>query len=309
MFSVEKLPGSHDFGAVVENLTLDDMEDPAARRALYDLWIDRGLLVFRGLAGGREAQFQLSRVFGECELHPIKQHRLPEREEITALVYTPGEGILMRVGGEERGGVQPWHSDLIYVDRINRGGLLRAVRLPARGGATGFIDQIGLYAALPDDLRRRIEGLSVIYQYDPRAKKFGKSLDLVSLGAMKPSNPDDYPLVAHPMVFTQVETGRKVLNVSPWFAIAIEGMENAEGDALLAEVIDFCEDEARAYHHQWRPDDMLLWDNWRMLHNAEGVPKDDSRRVERITLKGDYNLGRVVRAPLRAEGEHAYGRY
>jgi taurine dioxygenase len=309
MFSVEKLPGGHDFGAVVENLTRSDMDDPAARKALYDLWIDRGLLVFRGVEGGREAQFQLSGVFGECELHPIKQHRLPEREEITALIYKPGEGILMRVDGEERGAVQPWHSDLIYVDRINRGGLLRAIQLPSHGGATGFIDQIGLYAALPADLQRKIDGLNVIYHYDPRVKKFGRPLDLVSLGSMKSSNPDDYPLVAHPMVFTQAETGRKVLNVSPWFAVAIEGMESPEGDALLAEVIAFCEDESRAYHHRWRPDDMLLWDNWRMLHNAEGVPKAESRRVERITLKGDYNLGRVVRAPLRTEGEHAYGQY
>src|SRR5262249_7141712 len=154
---------------------------------------------------------------------------------------------------------------LIYVDRINRGGLLRAITIPKRGGYTGFIDQIDLYSKMPADLKAQIEGLNVIYHYDSTVKKFGKIVER-RRRSDRPNHPERYPHVAHPMVFTQKETGRKVLNVSPWFARGIEGRENtAEGDALLARVIDFCEDESRAYYHHWEPDDMVLWDNWRML--------------------------------------------
>jgi taurine dioxygenase len=103
------------------------------------------------------------------------------------------------------------------------------------------------------------------------------------------------------MVFTQAETGRKVLNVSPWFAVAIEGMENAEGDALLARVIDHCEDDRFAYYHHWQPEEMALWDNWRMLHSAYGVPENETRRLERTTIKGDYQLGRIVRGKAFTE--------
>jgi taurine dioxygenase len=72
-FTVELLPGSHNFGAVIRGLTDAAIEDPPVRKALYDLWIDKGLLVFRGMAGGRATQVKLSLVFGELELqkHPI----------------------------------------------------------------------------------------------------------------------------------------------------------------------------------------------------------------------------------------------
>jgi taurine dioxygenase len=273
-----------------------DISDSDTRKALYDLWIEKGLLVFQGMSGGRDTQLKLSLIFGELEIHPVPEARMPEQQELTALSYKPGDGIVVAVNNEERGAFLHWHSDLIYVDRINRGGLLRAVQIPSHGGYTGFIDQIELYTKLPGVLKARIEGLNVIYHYNPAVKKFGRQSELrEGSAAMKRASPEKYGHVAHPMVFTQTETGRKVLNVSPWFAVGIEGMENQEGDALLAQVIDFCEDESRAYYHHWQADDMVLWDNWRMLHGCYGMPKDESRRVERTTIKGDYKLGRVVR--------------
>jgi taurine dioxygenase len=96
----------------------------------------------------------------------------------------------------------------------------------------------------------------------------------------------------HPLVYRQAETGKKVLHVSPWFADGIEGMENAEGDALLAEVIAQVIRPELMYFHQWQEGDMVLWDNWRMLHCATGVPPDETRIMRRTTIVGDYGLGR-----------------
>ena len=69
-------------------------------------------------------------------------------------------------------------------------------------------------------------------------------------------------------------------------------MENAEGDALLEFLADHSVSPANAYHHDWQPEDMVLWDNWRMLHSAVGVPVDAVREVHRTTIHGDYSLGR-----------------
>ena len=101
------------------------------------------------------------------------------------------------------------------------------------------------------------------------------------------------PRTIHPLVYSQPETGRKVLNVSPWFANAIEGMENEEGDAILKAVIEHSIRPDLAYFHVWRAEDMVLWDNWRMMHSAKGVPVDDRRLMRRTTISGDYALGRV----------------
>jgi taurine dioxygenase len=46
-----------------------------------------------------------------------------------------------------------------------------------------------------------------------------------------------------------------------------------------------------AYWHQWKPTDMVIWDNWRMLHAVEGCDAKYERRTVRTTIKGDYGLG------------------
>jgi len=71
-------------------------------------------------------------------------------------------------------------------------------------------------------------------------------------------------------------------------------MDRADGDRLLEALIAHCTKADYAYFHQWRTDDLLIWDNWRTLHAAEGVPPQYARRMQRTSLKGDYGLGRVA---------------
>ena len=73
-------------------------------------------------------------------------------------------------------------------------------------------------------------------------------------------------------------------------------MENAEGRALLDELIAYSTDPALAYWHRWQANDIVLWDNWRLLHAAQGVPVGEVRHMERIDLVGDYGLGRYEQA-------------
>jgi taurine dioxygenase len=71
----------------------------------------------------------------------------------------------------------------------------------------------------------------------------------------------------------------------------IQGQENEEGDALLEAVCQEIAAKAQAYYHQWNLTDMLIWDNWRMLHSVTGMDPRYSRRMQRTTIKGDYGLG------------------
>ena len=297
-YKVESLQG-HDFGAVVTGMTPDMIDDPDVRKALYDLWIDKGVVVFKGLAG-LDTQLRLSEIFGEPAEHPllvgVEQKRT--HHVIADIEFDKEDGDLYVVNGELRGGYLPWHFDLAYVDQINHGGILRPHVLPKRGGETGFIDQIVAYAALPEDLKARIEGLNVIYAYqtDSSKAKFGDRpescvrLSTRILRAM--SHPSVQRRTIHPLVYTQEGTGQKVLNISPWHAVGIEGMENEEGDALLREVVDYSIRPERAYFHKWEENDMVLWDNWRIMHCACGVPEGEERKMGRTTIAGDYALGR-----------------
>jgi taurine dioxygenase len=298
-FEIAPLPGHSAFGAMVTNLRPDQIDDLGAREALYDLWIDRGLIIFKGLSS-LDAQIRLSEIFGDPAVHPLLEgvDRPREHDVIAPIDYGGDEGDIYEVNGELRGGYLPWHFDLAYMPKINHGGILRAEVLPERGGETGFIDRIAAYDAMPAELKRRIAFLSVIYQFtgDPSLAKFGERptqcVRTSRSSAMSGQHPNAQLRVIHPLVYVQAETGRKVLNVSPWFAEGIEGMENAEGDALLAEVVAYATRPELAYFHSWTTGDMLLWDNWRMLHCATGVPIGDERRMRRTTIAGDYALGR-----------------
>ena len=46
------------------------------------------------------------------------------------------------------------------------------------------------------------------------------------------------------------------------------------------------------YWHQWRPNDMVIFDNWRFIHAISGNDPKHLRRMHRTTIEGDYGLGR-----------------
>lgn len=298
-FKIASIPGCEAFGAIVSGLAPEAIRDPQVRESLYDLWIDKGVVVFKDMTD-LDTQIELSEIFGAPEEHPLLVgiDRPREHKAIADIEYDEEDGDLYEIGGELRGGYLPWHFDLAYVDQINHGGILRPAVLPKRGGETGFIDRIAAYAALPERLKERIDNLSVIHAFatDATKAKFGHRPDrCVRLSwkiVMAAEHPSLQHRVIHPLVYTQPETGRKVLNVSPWHAVAVEGMENEEGDAILREVIDLALRPDRAYVHEWQMNDMVLWDNWRMLHSAFGVPVGEQRKMRRTTIAGDYALGR-----------------
>ncbi|MEZ5742770.1 MAG: TauD/TfdA family dioxygenase [Sphingomonadaceae bacterium] len=300
-YEVAELAPGLPFGATVRGLARDQLADPAVRQSLVDLWTDKGVLLFRDGETSREMQVELSAVFGELTEFPFKESRSEDDPRLVKIKYFPDDGSCYEVNGELIGGWIPWHTDMIYFDKINRGGILRPVQLPPSGGQTGFLDQISAWESLPQELRERIEGLHVVYTADINYAnaKFGRpeSLKFVQgaasfLKIMRRQY--EYPRVIHPAVYTQAETGRKVLNVSPGFSDGIFEMGGPEGEALLAEVIDHCVSQDGAYFHDWEEGDMVLWDNWRVLHCAAGVPADATRIMERTNISGDYALGRAL---------------
>ncbi|MDR2857424.1 MAG: TauD/TfdA family dioxygenase [Novosphingobium sp.] len=294
----ENLP----FGIRIGGLTREQAEDPAIRAEIEALFVRHGMIVFEDVEQTDEMQLAISTIFGPLKEHPVKavsrvdSDRLPGVIEIRS---EPGRGVV-EVGGRRLSHWLPWHFDHCYNDELNRAGVLRPVTRVEDGGVTGFMDGIALYDALPRALRDRIEGSEVIYtlstQYDHL--KFGVP-EQYRMIEPKPSSPEFQAQAAtmaraiHPAVWTR-PTGEKVLHVSQYMAEGLVGQENAGGDALLDEVCHAIAGLAAtcSYHHEWRPTDMAVWDNTRMLHCVSGCRPEDFRVMYRTTIKGDYGLGR-----------------
>ena len=78
------------------------------------------------------------------------------------------------------------------------------------------------------------------------------------------------------MVWTNPETDEDALSISPLDTVDYEGVSREEGTRLMDELSRAAEaiEDGHTYVHQWRPGDLVLWDN-RMLHHAR-LPFDSS---------------------------------
>jgi taurine dioxygenase len=297
--TVSALQEGLPFGVRVHGLTRALTADTATRAEINALFETHGMIVFEGVEASDDMQIALSRVFGELKPHPVVTP-MGDDPGVIEIKSPPNTGGIVEFGGRRLSHWLPWHFDHCYNDELNRAGVLRATEIVSEGGITGFADGIALYNAFPADLRERIEGRNILYTLNLRYSqaRFGMPEGFVEVQE-KPGAGEyaikikDMPRAIHPAVWTR-KSGEKILHVSPWMSEGIEASEDAEGDALLAEVCETINRlaSAHSYHHAWKPDQMLIWDNWRMLHCVSGHDPSLGRTMQRTTIKGDYGLGR-----------------
>ncbi len=295
------------FGTEVIGLDLEQPIPAAVSAWMHALWVQSGLLLLRGNCRSQEAHLRLSACFGELRPSATAHMNLESNPVLLSLRQAAGNKqadtyAAYRIDGQVRTGWLGWHWDQAFTAEIVRGGVLRMID-PARiEGRTGFIDAIQAWERLPESLQRRIDGLEVVYHFTgaQEANRFGFPGNLAlaecneKRAAAVARYRDVFPAVVHPLVITQRETGRKILKLSPMHAQYVLGMNAEDSDALLHEVAEYLVDERFAYHHTWQADDVIVWDNWRLIHSTTGVPLDVNRYAERTTLVGDYKLGRYL---------------
>ncbi|WP_150293716.1 TauD/TfdA dioxygenase family protein [Sphingobium estronivorans] len=282
-------------GQEVLDLDLEAGIDDATARSLVDLWRDAGVVLFRGMGTSPEALLELSRCLGELEPHPIESIRMPDYPELILLTNKGGlRGPVYAYDGVPTYGRIPWHTDLAFSDTPNAGALLNMVEKASVGGRTAWLDTEKAYAALDDDLKQRIEGLEVRFEFRTDLKDMKYCNPGGSRVGESGTNFPDYPPHARPLVWKHPVTGRTIMNVSPLNLRNIVGMDEAESDALLQRLIDAVIQPQFIYEHAWEEGDVILWDNYRMMHSAMGHPVDVIRVVHRTTLRGTAQVGRIL---------------
>jgi taurine dioxygenase len=299
--TVEVIRPDIGFGARVGGLTRDACDAAEVRAELNELFERYGLLVFTDAEPSPAMQVAISTVFGPLKDHPSKATpRAGGELGVIEIRHEPNQPGIVRLDGQELSQWLPWHFDHCYNDELNRAGVLRSVETPPEGGRTGFVDGIALYDAISPELRGRIAGETVLYAMDVILDhlRFGRPAHFEEIAPSKEAAAvmaefADRPRALHPAVWTR-STGEKVLHVSPWMAQGIAGHEDADGDALLSAVCEeiFAVAEQLSYFHRWAPTDMLIWDNWRVLHAVSGMSPSYGRCMHRTTIQGDYGLGR-----------------
>jgi taurine dioxygenase len=176
-------------------------------------------------------------------------------------------------------GEMHFHSDFCYVEKPAKGTFLYAMQIPSQGGDTLFLNMYKAYETLPAALKSRIEGRKAVnaYHYESVTREInGAKLDL---GAHRQ--------YAQPIVRTHPQTRRKALYVNRLMTFTVEGLDKAEGGALLDQLFDHIEQDQFIYAHKWRVGDLILWDNRCTLHARTDFSDRERRLLRRHVVEGD----------------------
>ena len=269
-----------DLSAPIDDPTLGKMKDAFAAHPV---------LLFRGQSLTPERQIAFSRNFGELEIHVSKQYLLADHPEILLLTNErnpDGSRVSIADGGTG------WHSDLSYLAKPAMGSLLYAVRTPPDPDTaqdTEWGDMCRAYETLPDEIRRRIDGLKAIHVFDqdlnPRMPPVDTRYRDKQTAAVRALTPP----VTHPIVRTHPVTGRKSLYVSFRFTVGIADIDETEGAELLDRLFDHQLRPEFHFRHEWTAGDLIMWDNRCTNHRAVGAVAEppNIRRMHRTTLSGD----------------------
>jgi taurine dioxygenase len=289
-------PLSEAIGVEVTDVDLAQPADAALQDALISLFDEKGLVVFRNQNLTKRQLVSATYIFGEPEIHPLKNALDPHIPEIMILNTRGTRGDVAPGNDEEVLGKIDWQTDLAYVATPSRGALLFCVEIPPEGGRTGFIDRQKSYETLPDSLKNRIEGLNVIQSWKRSQAQIAKNPSFQTDQETRLPQGNLFPDLAWPLVYVHPKTGQRVLNVSPQWSAGIVELQNDEGRALLSDLIAHSTQPQFAYWHQYRRGDLVVWDNWRAMHAESGTQAKYHRLAYRTTLKGDVTYGHLIDA-------------
>jgi taurine dioxygenase len=278
--NIEVQPTAFPLGAEVRCGDVRSLTD-AARKQIKQAWLDNLVLLVRGQNLSPEELLRFAQTFGEidkaapdAEMPAGQKPRFHPNVSVVSNVVDNG----VRLGSLGDGEVV-WHTDHSYHEIPISASVLFALETPATGGRTGFLNMYRALETLPSDIRARIQGLRI--KNDATYNSAGQ----IRRGLAPVTDLSQSPGVLHPAVRTHPETGYPALYLGRRPHAYVEGLPLAESERLL----DFLWTHTKsqpAWYHQWKPGDVVVWDNRCVMHRREPFDPAARRIMHRAQCKG-----------------------
>lgn len=265
------------FGAVIRDIDLRELDDPAFE-AVYDAWIEYGLLIFPEQFLTKEEQNSFARRFGELEFEAAPISNLTSDD----VVHSADEDDLVK----SLRGNQGWHFDSTYMPVQAKGAVFTAEIVPAGGADTAWADMRAAYDALDDSTREQLAGLSAYHSLYYSQRRVGLLPTQNEAGGYDMYGYHDHEVSLRPLVKVHPVTGRTNLLIGR-HAHNIVGMDADESTALLDRLAEEACQPPRTYYHQWSEGDAVLWDNRCIMHRGVPWKMDEPRRMWHTRIAGD----------------------
>jgi alpha-ketoglutarate-dependent 2,4-dichlorophenoxyacetate dioxygenase len=248
------------------------------------------VLVFRDQNITDEEQIAFTCHFGELESHTTAGHiRRREEQRLGAgmadFSNLDKDGRIM--SAEDRVwffklGDRLWHSDSSFRPVPAKYSLLSGRVIPSWGANTEFADMRAAYDAL--DARSKAEAEDLVCEHS-----LIYSREAIGFTDLTPDELAAFRPVRQPLVRTHPVTGRKSLFLAA-HAGAIVGWTIPEARMFLRDLTEHATQREFVYSHEWRPYDLVMWDNRQTMHRARRFDRNEVRDVRRTTLGGDVPL-------------------
>jgi len=179
-----------------------------------------------------------------------------------------------------------WHADWTFQEFPPDGTCLFGKVIPPVGGDTLYTDQQAALAAMPSELRAKIEGRLAVHSarggYAPDGTYGDDDAEDRSM-RIRPSE-EAYATQTHPFIRIHPEPGAETLYSALGYIIGIDGMDREEAHPLLGELYGWQIRDEFQYRHKWEPNMLTMWDNRCVLHRATGGYDGHDRILHRTTI-------------------------
>ena len=286
--TISVYPVTENFAAEIGDLDLARPLDAADLAAVKAAFATYAVLIFPDQQLTQEQHLAFAALFGPLEL-TIAVHRkeapLRVRKEFADVSNLNHKD---KVWGKDSRTRQfqlanrLWHTDSSFKRLPALASLLYARAIAPAGGHTEFADERAAYDALPEAMKRRLEGLVAEHSIFNSRGRLGFS-------NFSEEERQSLPPVPQALVRVIAESGRKSLYLAS-HAGRIFGMPEAEGRALIDQLIEHATRRQFVYTHRWRVNDLVIWDDRCTMHR--GTAFDDlrfRRDVQRATVSDVAN--------------------
>jgi taurine dioxygenase len=272
---INVVPLSPALGADIVGVDLRAPIDDATAHVIRQAWKDHLVIRLRGQELSEDDQVRFGETFGPLNRSAKKRaHHNAANPAIMLISNIRENGQLI---GALPDGEMQFHTDQSHQETPCSGTMLYALEVPRVGGDTLFANCYTAYETLPDVIKQRLAGTRALhaYDYDTASTRRGTVLK------------EGVPHAVHPVVRTHPETGRKALYVNRLMTLRIEDIDPQESEDLLQMLFDHIERNDFVWGQQWKPGDVVLWDNRCTVHARTDFSAAERRLMRRVTILGE----------------------
>jgi taurine dioxygenase len=259
-------------GAEIYGVDLSKPQSEETKALLNKTLADRGMLVFHDQDLDALKFCEAMGVFGELMQQSALQFCLPDMPIVGFVSNRDKSNGVLITRGEQ------YHTDHSNYPEPPKATTLFAVEIPTHGGDTQFVNVQAAFEELPEAEKEKISSLMCRHvgesSHSPRKMA-------ASVTGKKKSE------ALQPLVAINPDNGKPGLFLNTARMEDIPGLSDEEMKTLVAGLMAHATQAKYEYRHKWRKNDVVVWDNRSVLHQANGdVPPEQYRYLLRLMVKG-----------------------